>query len=36
MSDLLPEKFFIRDAWYVVAWPHELTADKPPCPHGDG
>lgn len=26
---LLPEKFFIRDAWYVVAWPHEVSADKP-------
>jgi phenylpropionate dioxygenase-like ring-hydroxylating dioxygenase large terminal subunit len=29
MSELTPEKFFIRDAWYVVAWPHEVTSDKP-------
>jgi phenylpropionate dioxygenase-like ring-hydroxylating dioxygenase large terminal subunit len=29
MSDLLPEKFFIRDAWYVVAWPEELTHVSP-------
>ena len=29
MSNLLPEKFFIRDAWYVVAWPEELTAERP-------
>ena len=28
-NPLLPENFLIRDAWYVVAWPDELTADKP-------
>lgn len=29
MSDLLPEKFFIRNAWYVAAWPDELVSDRP-------
>lgn len=29
MSELLPEKFFIRDAWYVAAWPEELTSNRP-------
>ncbi len=29
MSDLLPETFFIRNAWTVAAWPGEITADKP-------
>lgn len=29
MSNLLPEKFFIHKAWYVIAWPEELTSNKP-------
>ena len=29
MSTLLPEKFFIRDAWTVAAWPHEISHQKP-------
>lgn len=29
MSALLPENFFIRDAWTVVAWPAEITHEKP-------
>jgi phenylpropionate dioxygenase-like ring-hydroxylating dioxygenase large terminal subunit len=29
MSALLPEKFFIRDAWTVAAWPYEITHERP-------
>ena len=29
MSELLPENFFLRNAWTVAAWPEEITADKP-------
>lgn len=29
MRSLTSNDFFIRDAWYVVAWPHELTAERP-------
>jgi len=29
MKSLASNDFLIRDAWYVVAWPHELTADRP-------
>ena len=29
MSVLLPEKFFIRDAWTVAAWPHEISHQQP-------
>ena len=28
-SALLPPSFLIRDAWYMVAWPHEVTASEP-------
>lgn len=26
---ILPDKFFLRDAWYMVAWPHEVTSTEP-------
>ncbi|MDI9330349.1 MAG: aromatic ring-hydroxylating dioxygenase subunit alpha [Alphaproteobacteria bacterium] len=26
---ILPDKFFLRDAWYMVAWPSEVTAQEP-------
>jgi len=29
MKSLASNDFLIRDAWYVVAWPHELAADRP-------
>ena len=29
MSALLPEKFFIHDAWTVAAWPHEISHERP-------
>jgi phenylpropionate dioxygenase-like ring-hydroxylating dioxygenase large terminal subunit len=29
MSQVLPERFFIRNAWTVVAWPHEVNATRP-------
>ena len=29
MSDLLPDPFFIRNAWTVAAWPAEISTAKP-------
>ena len=29
MSTVLPQRFFIRNAWTVVAWPHEISASRP-------
>lgn len=29
MSSLLPENFFIRDAWTVAAWPSEVSHERP-------
>lgn len=26
---ILPDKFFLREAWYMVAWPHEVSAQTP-------
>ena len=26
---ILPDQFFLRDAWSMVAWPHEVTASQP-------
>jgi vanillate O-demethylase monooxygenase subunit len=29
VRSLASNDFFVRDAWYVVAWPNELTAEQP-------
>jgi phenylpropionate dioxygenase-like ring-hydroxylating dioxygenase large terminal subunit len=26
---ILPEQFFLNEAWYVAAWPHEVTDQQP-------
>lgn len=26
---ILPEQFFLNEAWYVAAWPHEVNDQQP-------